>query len=141
MLKFKDPACGGMRTALFGSESNPPHITWQRPQQSVSHVIECSGKFVTVEQAFAHIQTEYHTAAEARGPLEVLIAAATTDAPRFFPGINLRDYRVERILFACAPPAGSNNTDNGNDVWQYSSHVLDLLSKSSTLPTWLLTAS
>lgn len=79
---------------------------------------------MTVEQAFACIQTDYSIADEARGALKVLVAVPTTDAPRFYPGINLRDYRVEQNVFACAPPAGSHSTDNDDDIWQYSPGVL-----------------
>lgn len=102
------PRAGNTRTVLFSFETDPSHITWQDPQRRVFHVIECSGEFTAVEQAFDHIQTDYHTAAEARGALKVLIAAATTDTPRFYPGINLRDYRVEHSVFACAPPSRSS---------------------------------
>lgn len=130
VLKLRDPTTGKTRTVLFSSETNPSKITWQVPGRRVLHVIECSGKFVTVEQAFDHIQIERHMALEDRGALKVLIAATTTDAPRFYPGINLRDYRVEQSVFACAPPAETTNT-NEVDRWEYSSHVLDLLSKSA----------
>lgn len=131
MLKLRDSAMGRTKTILFSSESNPSHLTWQDPQRRVFHVIDCSGKFITVEQASAHIHTAYHTANDdARGALKVLIAAATTDAPRFYPGINLRDYRVEQSIFACAPPGGDTGTIN-DDAWEYASHVLDLLSRLS----------
>lgn len=131
VLKLRDPATGKTRTVYFRSETDPSRIIWQDPEQCVFHVIECSGKFTTVEQAFAHIQTGYFFADEKRGALKVLIAANTTDAPRFYPGINLRDYQVEQSVFACAPPADAASTDDDGDVWMYSSHVLDLLSKSS----------
>lgn len=130
VLKLTETTTGKTSTVIFSSESDPSQIIWQDPRRRVLHVIECSGKFVTVEEAFAHMQTEFHLEAEARGALKVLIAAATTDAPRFYPGINLRDYRVEQSVFACAPPPASHSTDNDDDVWQYSSYVLDLLSKS-----------
>lgn len=130
VMKLRDPTTGKTRTVLFSSESNPSQITWQVPGRRVLHVIECSGKFVTVEQAFDHIQIERHMALEDGGALKVLIAATKTDAPRFYPGINLRDYRVEQSVFACAPPAETTNT-NEVDRWEYSSHVLDLLSKSA----------
>lgn len=129
ILELKDPSTGRTRTVLFSSEPDPSQITWQDLQLPVFHVIECSGKFVTVEKAFGHLQTDCHTSAERRGALKVLIASRTTDAPRFYPGRNLRDYQVEQCVFACAPPAGSIRTND--DVWQYSSYVLDLLSKST----------
>ncbi|KAG6359828.1 hypothetical protein INS49_010881 [Diaporthe citri] len=114
VFKLKDPSTGKTRTVLLSSESDPSQITWQDPERRAFHVIECWGKFTTVEQAFARIQTDYHTAEEARGALKVLIAAAATDAPRFYPGINLRDYRVEQNVFACAPPADSTNANNND---------------------------
>jgi len=134
VLKLKDPATGKTRTVYFRSESDPSRIVWQDPEQCVFHIIECSGKLTTVEQASALIQISPSPWDDVeRGALKVLIAASTTDAPRFYPGINLRDYRAEQSVFACAPPAGQANTETGDDVWQYSSHVLDLLSKSSPL--------
>ncbi|KAK2606970.1 hypothetical protein N8I77_005686 [Diaporthe amygdali] len=127
ILRLRDSTMGKTKTVLFSSESDPS-IKWQDPQRRVLHIIECSGKFTTVEQASAHIHTAYHTANDdARGALKVLIATATTDAPRFYPGINLRDYRVEQSIFACAPPGGDTGTIN-DDAWEYASHVLDLLS-------------
>lgn len=130
VLKLRDPTTGKTRTVLFSSESNPSQIEWSVPGRRVIHVIECSGKFVTVEKAFEHIQIERLMELEYGGALKVLIAATTTDAPRFYPGINLRDYRVEQSVFACAPPAETTNKIEV-DRWEYSSHVLDLLSKSA----------
>lgn len=138
-LKLKDPSTDEIRTVLFSSESDPFHITWQCPQHSVFHVIECSVKFVTVEQEFAHIQTGCHAADGTSRAFKGLAAIAANDAPKFYPGINLRDCRVEQGVFACAPPAALTNTDDGNDVWQYPPHVLDLLRRSSSyrLSRWL----
>lgn len=130
VLKLTETTTGKTSTVLSSSESDPSQIVWQDPRRRVLHVIECSGKFVTVEEAFTHIQTGFHLEVEERGALKMLIAAATIDAPRFYPGINLRDYRVEQSVFACTPPAGSHSADNDDDVWQYSSYVLDLLSNS-----------
>lgn len=131
VLKLRDPDTGKTKTVYFRSEYDPSQIIWQDPEKCVFHVIECSGKFTTVEQASAHIHSVDSWLDEEIGALKVLIAANTTDAPRFYPGINLRDYQTEQSVFACAPAADAANTDNSGDVWQYSSHVLDLLSKSS----------
>lgn len=106
------------------------------------HVIECSGMFTTVAAASAHLATgttsDQRDEDGAGGTFKVLIAAESPDAPRFFPRVNLREYRVEQSVFACAPPGddehlaaqGNDSAVDENHVWQYADHVLELLSES-----------
>lgn len=97
---------------------------------------------MTVAAASAHLATGTTSGQDddngAGGAFKVLIAAASPDAPRFYPRVNLREYRVEQSVFACAPPGddeqlaghGNNSAVDENHVWQYADHVLDLLSES-----------
>jgi hypothetical protein len=98
--------------------------------------------FTTVAAASAHLATgtasDNDGAGSAGGAFKVLIAAASPNAPRFYPRVNLREYRVEQSVFACAPPGddghlaaqGDNSAIDENHVWQYADHVLELLSES-----------
>lgn len=98
--------------------------------------------FMTVAAASAHLATGTTSGQRdedgAGGAFKVLIAAASPDAPRFYRRVNLREYRVEQSVFACAPPGdyehltahGDNSAVDENHVWQYADHVLELLSES-----------
>lgn len=98
--------------------------------------------FMTVAVASAHLVTGTTSGQPdhdgAGGAFKVLIAAASPDAPRFYRRVNLRDYRVEQSVFACAPPGdnehlaadGNASAVDENHVWQYADHVLELLSES-----------
>lgn len=112
--------------------------------------------FVTVAAASAHLVTAGSTTSGqqsdddgAGGAFKVLIAAASPDAPRFYPRVNLREYRVEQSVFACAPPGddehpaaqGDNPAADENDAWQYADHVLELLSESQVPCLYLVITS
>lgn len=100
--------------------------------------------FTTVAAASAHLTTGTTSSGErddddgTSGAFKVLIAAASPDAPRFYPRVNLRECRVEQSVFACAPPGddghpaarGDDSAVDENHVWQYADHVLELLSES-----------
>lgn len=98
--------------------------------------------FMTVAAVSAHLATGTTSGHRdhdgAGGAFKVLIAAASPDAPRFYPRVNLREYRVEQSVFACAPPGddehvaahGNSSAVDEDHVWQYADHVLELLSES-----------
>lgn len=100
--------------------------------------------FMTVGAASAHLAKGTISYEEdddddsVDGAFKVLIAAASPDAPRFYPRVNLRECRVEQSVVACAPPVdderlsapGEKSTVDEDDFWQYADDVLQLLSES-----------
>ncbi|KAL1879181.1 hypothetical protein Daus18300_001760 [Diaporthe australafricana] len=139
-LLLKDTATGKTATVQFSAQDDPSILGWA--SLGAFHVIECSGMFTTVAAASAHLSTGKTSGQPdddgAGGAFKVLIAAASPDAPRFYPRVNLREYRVEQSVFVCAPPGGDehlaaqgdNSAVDENHVWQYADHVLELLSES-----------
>ncbi|KAI7786128.1 hypothetical protein LA080_004512 [Diaporthe eres] len=139
-LLLSDTATGKTATVQFSAQDDPSVLGWA--SLGAFHVVECSGMFTTVAAASAHLATGTTGGGGERdddgagGAFKVLIAAASPDAPRFYPRVNLREYRVEQSVFACAPPGGDGHlAAHGNDsaagenqVWQYADHVLELLS-------------
>ncbi|KAH9221811.1 glyceraldehyde 3-phosphate dehydrogenase [Leptodontidium sp. 2 PMI_412] len=95
------------RTITFYSEQYPADIGWKSPKLGVLHVIECSGKSVTFEEASRHLHTSRTYAQELEfekeyrisiwdegGAMKVLIASTSSGVPTFNPGVNERDYVV-----------------------------------------------
>ncbi|KAK7713050.1 hypothetical protein SLS63_012193 [Diaporthe eres] len=138
-LLLSDTATGKTATVQFSAQDDPSVLGWA--SLGAFHVVECSGVFTTVAAASAHLATgttsggERDDADGTGGAFKVLIAAASPDAPRFYPRVNLREYRVEQSVFACAPPGddghlaghGHDSAVDENHVWQYADHVLELL--------------
>jgi hypothetical protein len=130
-LQLKDTATGKTTTVQFSTQDDPSILGWA--SIGAFHIIECSGIFTTIESASAHLATGFRDQPDADGTdgadgaLKVLIAAPSPNAPRFYPGVNLREVRVEQNVIACAPPG--DDYDDENDGWQYADHVLELLSK------------
>lgn len=139
-LLLNDTVTGKTATVQFSTQDDPSVLGWA--SLGAFHIIECSGMFITVAAVSAHLATGTTSGQPdddgAGGAFKVLIAAASPDAPRFYPRVNLREYRVEQSVFACAPPGddehlaahGNNSAVYENDVWQYADHVLELLSES-----------
>lgn len=129
-LQLKDTATGKTTTVQFSTQDDPSILGWA--SIGAFHIIECSGIFTTIESASAHLATGFRDQPDADGTdgadgaLKVLIAAPSPNAPRFYPGVNLREVRVEQNVIACAPPG--DDYDDENDGWQYADHVLELLS-------------
>ena len=115
------------------------NISWKSPELGVLHVIECSGKFVTFEEASRHLHVGRTFAQELEfeaehgisiwdegGAMKVLIASTSTGVPTFNPGVNERDCRFQDHVLGCV------NTESCPD-WDLKHHsrqVLKLLSKS-----------
>lgn len=130
----------------FSAQDDPSVLGWGT--LGAFHVVECSGQFTTVAAASAHLAkgTVSYEAGDdddsVDGAFKVLIAAASPDAPRFYPGVNLREVRVELSVIACAPPGddehpaaqGDDSAVDEDDVWQYADHVVQLLSESHHVP-------
>lgn len=143
-LLLKDTVTNKTATVQFSAQDDPSILGWA--SHSAFHVVECSGMFTTMAAASAHLTTR--TTVEQiydsddpdgqDGAFKVLIAAASPDAPRFYPGVNLREVRVEQNVVACAPPGddehltaqADDSAVDDNHVRQYADHVLDLLSES-----------
>lgn len=136
-LLLSDAATGRAAATVvqFSAQDDPSVLGWAG--LGAFHVVECSGAFTTVAAASAHLTTRTTSdrwddddgADGADGAFKVLIAAASPDAPRFYPRVNLRECRVEQSVLACAPP-GDDSAVGEDDVWQYADHVLELLSES-----------
>lgn len=139
-LLLKDTATGKIATVQLNSQDDPFILGWA--SLGAFHVVECSGVFTTVAAASAHLATgttsNQGDDEGAGGAFKLLIATASPDAPRFYPRVNLREYRVEQSMFACAPPGdeehlaaqGNSSAVHENHVWQYADHVLELLSEA-----------
>lgn len=143
-LLLKDTATSKTATVQFSAQDNPSILGWA--SLGAFHVVECSGMFTTVAAASAHLTTrttvdqiyDSDDPDGQDGAFKVLIAAASPDAPRFYPQVNLREVRVEQSVIACAPPGddehptaqADDSVVDENHVWQYADHVLELLSES-----------
>lgn len=152
-LLLNDTATGKTATVQFSAQADPSVLGWS--SLGAFHVVECSGMFTTVAAASAHLATGTTFSGQrdeddgAVGAFKVLIAAASPDAPRFYPRVNLREYRVEQSVFACAPPGddehlaaqGNYSAVDENHVWQYAEHVLELLSESQVPCLYLVITS
>lgn len=131
------------RTITFISSQDPANIGWKSPQLGVLHVIECSGKFVTFEEASLHLHTgrTYDQKLEFKkedgveiwdegGAMKVLVASASSGVPIFDPGVHERDCRFQVYVLGCAPPKDLEKESYQNwDLGEYSRQVLKLLSK------------
>ncbi|KAG8158266.1 hypothetical protein KVR01_012027 [Diaporthe batatas] len=136
-LLIHDTATGKTITAQFSAQDDPSILGWG--SLGAFHVVECSGLFTTIAAASAHL-TQLRKIYGAHddsvdGAFKVLIAAASPDAPRFYPRVNLRECRVEQSVVACAPPGDDEHLSvQGNDasvdkthMWQYADDVVQLL--------------
>ncbi|MAD87465.1 MAG: hypothetical protein CL912_31290 [Deltaproteobacteria bacterium] len=89
------------------------NISWKSPKLGVLHVVECSGRFVTFEEASRHLHVGRTFAQELEfeeehgtsiwdegGAMKVLIASASSRVPNFDPGVNERDCRFQDYVLA-----------------------------------------
>lgn len=72
-------------------EMNPPSCAWGDHQCDV--VLECTGKFTTLQLASGHIQA---------GAKKVIISAPSNDAPMYVMGVNHKDYETEQTVISNA---------------------------------------
>ncbi|KAH6725079.1 glyceraldehyde 3-phosphate dehydrogenase [Leptodontidium sp. MPI-SDFR-AT-0119] len=129
------------RAITFCSEQDPADIGWKSPKLGVLHVIECSGKFVTFEEASRHLHTgrtfdqelefeKEHGISiwEEGGAMKVLIASTSSGVPTFNPGVNERDCRFQDYVLGCDTPKHlETEGDQDWDLGKYSRQVLKLL--------------
>ncbi|MAA71961.1 MAG: type I glyceraldehyde-3-phosphate dehydrogenase [Bermanella sp.] len=72
-------------------EMNPPSCAWGDHQCDV--VLECTGKFTTLQLASGHIQA---------GAKKVIISAPSNDAPMYVMGVNHKDYETGQTVISNA---------------------------------------
>ena len=143
LLEVSGPV--GTRTIVWKSEADPQQIDWLDPDHRALHVIDCSGTMKNRQQASLLLhELHQHTYKELLdrdidvpdqdlnhgGAMKVLVAGSpAADIPRFWPGVNLEEYKVEDYIVACAPPSDSSWSDAISEI-DYARNVLQLISTS-----------
>lgn len=80
-LKGEDTLVINGKPVKFFAVMNPEEINWR--EVNVDYVIECTGKFTTIEGASKHL---------VGGAKRVIISAPSKDAPMFVYGVNEKTY-------------------------------------------------
>jgi glyceraldehyde 3-phosphate dehydrogenase len=78
-------------TINISHEANPPSCYWGEHQCDV--VLECTGKFTTLQLASGHIQA---------GAKKTVISAPSSDAPMYVMGVNHHLYKAEQTVISNA---------------------------------------
>jgi len=89
-LKGEDLVING-HTVKFFAIMNPEEINWK--DAGVDYVVECTGKFTTVEGASKHL---------VGGAKRVIISAPSKDAPMFVYGVNHETYNKDMNIVSNA---------------------------------------
>lgn len=79
------------QTINISHEMNPPSCHWGEHQCDV--VLECTGKFTTLQLASGHIQA---------GAKKTIISAPSSDAPMYVMGVNHESYKAEQTVISNA---------------------------------------
>lgn len=79
------------QTINISHEMNPPSCHWGEHQCDV--VLECTGKFTTLQLASGHIQA---------GAKKTIISAPSSDAPMYVMGVNHESYKTEQTVISNA---------------------------------------